>query len=90
MMEEFIRVLRQDSRRLGELARKASRMSRLRRIAIWGMGVLPGDRMHAERLILETDAQGQLQSLPRLPPNAKVEDSAFLYYSELAGRLIRE
>lgn len=29
--------------------------------------------MYAERLIVETDAQGRLYDLPRLPPNAKVE-----------------
>ena len=29
--------------------------------------------MYAERLIVETDAQGNLYDLPRLPPNAKVE-----------------
>lgn len=29
--------------------------------------------MYAERLIAETDAQGNLRQLPKLPPNAKVE-----------------
>ena len=29
--------------------------------------------MHAERLMLETDAQGRLRSLPRLPPNRRFE-----------------
>ncbi len=29
--------------------------------------------MYAERLMLETDAQGRLRSLPRLPPNRRFE-----------------
>ena len=29
--------------------------------------------MYAEHLIIETDAQGHLSDLPKLPPNAKVE-----------------
>jgi hypothetical protein len=29
--------------------------------------------LYAERLIVETDAQGYLSDLPKLPPNAKVE-----------------
>lgn len=29
--------------------------------------------MYAERLIVETDAQGHLYDLPKLPPNVKVE-----------------
>jgi hypothetical protein len=29
--------------------------------------------MHAERVVLETDDQGNLQGLPKLPPRARIE-----------------
>lgn len=37
--------------------------------------------MHAEKMLLETDSQGQLRTLPTLPPNRRVE-AIFLVLDE--------
>jgi hypothetical protein len=41
--------------------------------------------MYAERLMLETDAQGRLRSLPRLPPNRRFEAIFLVVDDEIAG-----
>lgn len=38
--------------------------------------------MHAEKILLETDSQGRLKTLPALPPNRRVE-AIFLMLEEL-------
>ena len=42
--------------------------------------------MYAERLMLKTDAQGNLQGLPKLPPQADIE-AIFLVSSEKKNAL---
>jgi len=44
--------------------------------------------MRAERVIIETDSQGLPRSLPRLPPNSRVE-AIFLIQEPLTGRPAR-
>lgn len=44
--------------------------------------------MFAERLIIETDPQGNLTQLPKLPPNSKVE-AIFLVLEEHNKTLAR-
>ncbi len=44
--------------------------------------------MHAERAIIETDAEGRPRSLPKLPPNSQVE-AIFLMPEPEAGRAPR-
>ncbi len=39
--------------------------------------------MHAERMIVETDAQGNIRNAPKLPPNRHVE-AIFLVLDEVA------
>jgi hypothetical protein len=34
---------------------------------------IQGNTMHAEKVILETNQQGQIINLPKLPPNAQLE-----------------
>jgi hypothetical protein len=44
--------------------------------------------MHAEKIILETDQQGNLLQIPKLPPNAQLE-AIFLVLNQLPPQLKR-
>jgi len=44
--------------------------------------------MHAERIILETDALGHLKQQPRLPPNRAVE-AIFLVLDDSGSHVVR-
>lgn len=44
--------------------------------------------MHAERVLLETDAQGNLLDLPKLPPNVRLK-AIFLVLEELSPALTK-
>jgi hypothetical protein len=45
--------------------------------------------MEAKRMVLETDGQGRLKSVPALPPDAKVE-AIFVVLEPASGNVVRQ
>jgi hypothetical protein len=45
--------------------------------------------METKRLMLETDGQGRLKSVPALPPDSKIE-AIFLVVEPISGNAVRQ